>query len=199
MCPAILPGSLFGQNWIFILPSILFKVPLNWTDAHADTSAVLSLRLICKQKSDRTSLALIHISQEKHQKNSELSQLESMAKTRCSKNCYTLHKNMRQNFMIMVTKCQNTIITLALSLSPSCIPNRGAWRISYSDTIETRGCASGDGYILKWYALRSSKHRRFPYLVSTLPVDVVWKCEGVMSPCSCGSWVGTPTPKWGCQ
>lgn len=51
--------------------------------------------------------------------------------------------------MKMVTNHQNIIITLALSLSPKATPHRGASGISYSDTIEMRGCASAEEYILK--------------------------------------------------
>lgn len=83
--------------------------------------------------------------------------------------------------MKLVTNHPNIIITLALSLSPSCTPNQGAWGISYSDTIEMRGCESDDEYISKWYTLRSSIRRRFHYSVPSLPLDIVWKYEGLKS------------------
>lgn len=53
----------------FLFFKVIFflkKAHLNWTYAHADASASLSLRLIWKRKSDRASLALIHLSQEKN-------------------------------------------------------------------------------------------------------------------------------------
>ena len=62
-----------GTDRIFIFQSKFFlKVHLNWADAHADTSASLSLRLIWKQKSDRASLALIHLPKEKNKEPSRL-------------------------------------------------------------------------------------------------------------------------------
>lgn len=72
-------------------------------------------------------------------------------------------------------------MTLAISLSPSCTPNQGASGTSLSGTAEMRGCVSGDEYIFKWNTLQSSVHRRFYYSVPTLPLDVVWKYEGLKS------------------